>query len=138
MGHTRFHFSLSTMTKILGCVFLFVLGCGPGYSDFSEKVGNGYYYYRTSPIDRFIAPKIWNDKTPIIPSKVVKYRKHDGYVTAKREIIQMGSSGSRVTSGTFDYWILNTATPVVYGPMDKSEFDLRVVKLSLSEKLALH
>jgi len=117
---------------------LLSVGCGPGISDFSEKLGNGYYYHRTSSMDKYIAPKVWNKTaTPMIPSKVIRYKKKDGYVAAKREIVEIGSSGSRVGSGNFDFWILDTSKPKVFGPMDKYEFDIQIAKLGLSEKLAL-
>jgi len=73
----------------------------------------------------------------MIPSKVIRYKKKDGYVAAKREIVEIGSSGSRVGSGNFDFWILDTSKPKVFGPMDKYEFDIQIAKLGLSEKLAL-
>jgi hypothetical protein len=113
------------------------MGCGAGPFDYSEDLGNGYYYHSSSSIDRFIAPKSWNSKTPIIPSKVVRYRKQNGYIAAKREVIQLGSSGSRVASGTFDYWILDTTTSTVRGPMDKGDFDIQAEKLGLSANLKL-
>ena len=49
----------------------------------------------------------------------------------------MGDSGSRVASGFFDYWILDTASPIVFGPMDRKAFDLQAEKLSLPAELKL-
>jgi hypothetical protein len=110
------------------CFTLFV-GCGAGSTDFAEDLGNGYYFYSNSSLDRFIAPKTWNDDTPIIPSKVVRYKKQNGYVIAVREIIIMGSTGSRIATGDLDYWLLDTSLPRVWGPMSKSELEVQLVRL---------
>jgi hypothetical protein len=120
------------MKYILLIIILILSGCGPGVSDFTEDLGNGYKYHRNSPLDRFIAPNMWNDQTPIIPSKVVEFEKHGDYVLAKREIVEIGSSGSRAGSGRFDFWILNTATPSASGPLSKNTFVWLLEDLELS------
>jgi len=131
-------FKLTRLLKRLFCTFFIVVlfGCGAGSMDFSEDLGNGYYYYNNSAIDRFIAPKNWNDKTPIIPLKVVQYKEKDGYIIAKRDIVQCGMSGSRVAIGEFDYWILDTSKKKVFGPMHKNDLNNHIAQLGLSIKIS--
>jgi hypothetical protein len=107
------------------------IGCGAGLLDFSDKLENGYYYYCNSAIDRFIAPKTWNNDTPMIPSKVIKYIEKGNYIIAKREVIQKSINGSRIAIGIFDYWVLNTSQPEVVGPMSKYELTICIKKLGL-------
>lgn len=104
MSRIRDHIALLIEVTSVGWLFLFA-GCGAGSVDYSKNLGNGYIYHSNSSLDRFIAPETWNDDTPMIPSKVVRYKNNGKYITAKREIIQKGRSGSRITSGIFDYWI---------------------------------
>lgn len=129
------------MRKFTSLITIFGIGmlsgCGPGGADFSENIGNGYCYHRNSSMDCFIAPETWNDLTPMIPSKVVLHKSNGRYVTAKREIIQMSESGSRVGSGVFDFWILDTETPKAYGPLSEDEFSVQFKQLNLSGDLAL-
>lgn len=129
--------SINSLLKVMFGLFsiAFLVNCGAGSNDFSEYLGNDYYLYSNSAIDRFIAPKSWNDTTPIIPSKVVRYKIQNSYIVAEREIIQTGHSGSRVATGNFDYWILDTSIPVVIGPMSKNEFEIQIEKLDFSQKL---
>lgn len=124
-------FSLGkTVISIFGVIFL--VGCGSGSLDYSEDLGNGYYYYSNSSMDRFIAPNVWDENTPMIPSKVVRYKKQNGYIIAEREIIKIGITGSRVATGSFDYWILDTSLPKVFGPMGNGEFEVKLKKLGVT------
>ena len=129
------------MTKSLfiflvsACLFSPLIGCGAGSLDFTEDLGNGYFFYKNSSIDQFIAPKKWNHQTAMIPSKVIKYEKQKWYIIAKREIIQKGDSGSRTGTNIFDYWILDASQKKVWGSMDKSEFKLQLKDLSIDSNL---
>lgn len=116
---------------------LFLQSCGSGVLDSTEELSNGYYFHNNSGIDRFIAPRSWGKTTPMIPSRIVKFREKDGYIIALREILVLSETGSRVKSGTFDYWILNTILPQVHGPLTKTEFLAKSNVLELSSELNL-
>lgn len=126
--------------KILCSLLLLVTlaGCGAGISDFSEKISGKYYYHSTSSIDRFIAPKMWGLNTPIIPSKVVKFKYNKEYVIAKRQEIEISESGSRLpTPHKYDYWILEVSSPVIFGPLNHDEYLVKREELNLPDSLNL-
>ena len=130
----RILYWLKQLLKGLVLSFSFFMVCGAGCSDFSEKVGNGYYYHRINSIDQIIAPKRWNDTTPIIPAKVVVYKITGRYVAAKREVIKEGKHVSEMLTGKYDFWILDTLKPEVFGPMDKRDFVIQISRWGLSRK----
>lgn len=129
---------MNLLSKIIIGVLLVVLtGCGAGMLDFSEEISNGYYYYSTSSVNRFIAPEKWNDETPIIPRRVVRYKDSGDWVSAKRDILLDQGDRVPISSGKYDYWLLNTLEPRVYGPYSHAEFTAKLGELGLPDSLRI-
>ena len=63
-------FAAVTVSLLVGCDFPSI-SIGPGQADFSARLAGDYFVYRTSAHQIMVAPEIWNDKTPMIPTKVV-------------------------------------------------------------------
>ena len=126
---------LKPVIYILIFICLFLYGCSPGVLDNAEQLSNGYYFHNNSGIDRFIAPRSWGKTTPMIPSRIVRFKEKGVYVIALREKLVVSDAGSRVRSGTFDYWILNTRLPEVYGPLTKAGFLEKYNSLNLPSEL---
>jgi hypothetical protein len=122
---------------ILVLLVVTLTGCGAGMLDFSEEISNGYYYHSTSSVNRFIAPERWNDETSMIPRRVVRYKDSGDWVSAKRDILLDQGERVPISSGTFDYWLLNTLEPRVYGPYNHAEFTVKLEELGLPDSLLL-
>jgi hypothetical protein len=122
------------------------LGCGfgPGASDFSAKLSNGYFVYRTSAHQIMIAPDTWSDSTPIIPTKVVELDHDDHFVIAKQQVLERRSPNNpqdtyeQPKPDTFNYWILDLKTPKVFGPLTLDEWNTERTSLGVDPKLQLH
>jgi hypothetical protein len=129
---------------------LFMGGCdrptgavGPGHADFSTKLVRDYSVYRTSAHQIMIAPEAWNSGTPTIPAKVIECAVDRHFILAKRQGLQRRSPGDpndtymEPAPSVFDYWILDTSSPEVYGPMTLTEFDAKKRGLGISATVAL-
>ncbi len=117
---------------------------GPGASDFSATLPNGYFIHRTSSHQIMIAPQGWNSSTPIIPSKVVELDHDNTWVIAKQQHLRRRSPNNPQDTyqepdpGLFSYWILNTVTPEVWGPLTDQQFQDSASQLGLPTALNLH
>jgi hypothetical protein len=135
---------MRNLVFLLVCCVL--VGCdpfGPGASDFSASLPNGYFVHRSSAHQIMVAPQSWSSSTPIIPTKVVELD-HDGtWVIAKQQHLRRRSPGNPQDTyeepdpGVFSYWILNTATPQVWGPLDQQQFAATRNELGVPGTLAL-
>jgi hypothetical protein len=129
---------MNLLSKIIIRLLLVTLtGCGAGMLDFSEEISNGYYYHSINSEDRIIAPEKWNDETPMIPKRVVRYKNSGDWVSAKRDILLDQGDRVSVSSGKYDYWLLNTLEPRVYGPYSHADFTAKLEELGLPDSLRL-
>lgn len=130
------------------CALLVIaLGCGfgPGASDFSAKLSNGYFVCRTSAHQIMIAPENgWTESTPIIPTKVVELDHDDHFVIAKQQILERRSPNNpqdtyeQPKPNAFNYWILDLRTPKAFGPLTLEEWIIERTRLGVDPKLQLH
>jgi hypothetical protein len=104
---------------------------GPGSLDFNLPLAGKYQLWRTSSQDVHISPRSYDRTTPMIPTKVVEIAWDNRFILAKREAIE------RLNQNTFDYWILDTSLPKVFGPFDESTFQFKRADLAVPEKLIL-
>lgn len=114
---------------------------GPGYQDFRAELPNGYMLYRTSAHQISIAPEnAWSDETPVVPTKVIELAVIEDWALAKRQGLTRRSPNDpndpymEPDPNVFDFWILDTAKPAVWGPMTKPEFDRAIQELGLAEQ----
>lgn len=117
---------------------------GPGVQDFTKNLPNGYIVFRASSHQIKIVPEDgWNDKVPIIPTKVLKLNTYNEYVLAYRQGLKekfpnnMSDSYMIPNPNEFDFWILDTKTPKVYNNLKKSEFDQIKKDLKIPELIKL-
>ena len=113
---------------------------GPGPSDFSAKLVGDYFIFRTSAHEIIISPESWTEGTPEIPTKVVEYAVHRHLILAKRQGLKRrdpNRSYEEPDPAAFDYWILDTSAPKVFGPMSLDQFSAKRRELSVPESITL-
>lgn len=108
----------------------------PGSQDFSKNLVNDYMLLRSSNHNVSIMPKSpYKSNTPIIPTKVLELNVYKDYVLAYRQGLKRRSSNNQndlymiPNPNEFDYWILDTKSPVIFKKMD--ELDFKRIKDSL-------
>lgn len=128
---------------------ILITGClpvafGPGAADFSTPLANGYFVHRSSAHQIMVAPRGWGASTPIIPTKVVELDHDSKWIIAKQQHLQRRSPNNpndtyeQPVPGVFSYWILNTQTPQVWGPLTLDGFIAERKRLAVNSKLHLH
>lgn len=134
---------MSRQMVIAALVTCSITGCIMRNSDFSHSLAGDYELVQTSAHDVEIVPKgAWSDDAPIIPSKVVEVAFDDRFILAKRQHLKRrGMSPSdgyeEPIDGKFDYWILDTRGPTVFGPFDEADFGVNRKKLGISDQLQM-
>jgi hypothetical protein len=123
-------------------LLLFSRGFGPGIEDFSAKLAGEYWLNRNSAHEIFISPEVWSSATPVIPSKVIECAVDGNLILVKRQGLRRRNSGPNDTyeepaPGVFDYWILDTQTPKVFGPMSLAQFNAKRRELGVPDTVAL-
>lgn len=119
------------------------IAIGPGHADFSAKLAGGYFIHRTSGHQIMISPQGWSDETPVIPTKVVECAVERHLILAKRQGLKRRSPNNpndtyeEPDPTVFDYWILDTAAPKVFGPMSLDEFNAKRRELGVAETVGL-
>lgn len=120
-------------------------GFGPGASDFSAPLSNGYELVRTSAHQVIVVPSDgWNESTPIIPAKVMELDHDATWVIAKQQQLRRRSPNNpndtyeEPDPGVFSYWILNTRTPQAWGPLDQQQFQEMREQKGVDPALRLH
>jgi hypothetical protein len=108
---------------------------GPGPADFSVKLVGDYFLHRTSGIDIFIAPEVWNGGTPMIRKTVSECVVHRHLILARR-VDNYPSKGTN-DSAVGDYWILDTSIKEAFGPMTREEFALKRKALGVPDSVVL-
>ncbi|MCC5828898.1 MAG: DUF3997 domain-containing protein [Phycisphaeraceae bacterium] len=128
-------------TTIIGCDD--PVGFGPGVHDFSAPLSNGYLIHRTSAHQIMVAPSGWNSSTPIIPAKVFELGHDAPWVIARQQQLRRRSPNDpndtyqEPEPGAFSFWILNTSTPGVWGPLTEQQFAAKRVELRIDPALQL-
>lgn len=130
------------MLAIVALVIVGVTGCGPAQSDFMHPLAGDYVLGRTSAHQVAISPQSWTDDTPRIPSKVVEVGWDDRFILAKRQHLQRRGGSTTVgyeepIEGKFDYWILDTQRPEVFGPFDEAEFGVKRKEFGVPDQIRL-
>ena len=132
-----------TVAVLLGFVGCEPVGFGPGVQDFVVRIAGDYSIQRTSAHQIQIAPDGWNDSTPIIPTKVIECNTDGRFVIAKRQGLKRRSPNNPNDTYeepdplVFDYWILDTRTPKVYGPLTVEQFTAKITELNVPSSLRL-
>ncbi len=119
-------------------------GCGLGGSaDFRAKLAGEYSIYRSSSHQISITPEGWSDDTPIIPTKVIECAVDRHFILAKRQGLKRRNPNDpndtyeEPDPNVFDYWILDTVAPKVYGPLDTAQYKSMRQELGVTESTEL-
>lgn len=119
-------------------------GCiGPGMTGYTIKLPGDYAVIAGSPNEVDIRPtnKTLDYNTPYIPEKVVAIAFDHRYVLAKRfpVIVDKRDKGyeKTVDESNSCYYILDTATPELYGPFNLEEFNKKKKELKIDDVLKL-
>src|SRR5690349_1416076 len=95
-------------------------GCAKALSGglgFTAPLSNGYSVQSANDVDIVVAPDDGYDwRTPMIRETVVELDNDSTWVIAKQH-----PHYDAAISGAFDYWILNTKVPKVWGPLTEKE-----------------
>jgi hypothetical protein len=113
---------------------------GAGQLDWSIDVGHGYHIFRPSAFKVSVSPNSITPKSHRIPTHVIQWDFDSTFVIAKRIGVMPtfeDTSISEPDSNIFDYWILNTSIPKVYGPLTLDEFMKLRENLGVSDSLSL-
>lgn len=124
--------------SLLLIIFIIALsGCyvGPGVTDYSYNLCGGYKLYKCSAHDIKVVPKSgWNDNTPVIPTQVLNIAWDKQFIIATQQDIK---ENGKAASDKINYWILDTKTPMVYGPLNKTDFENEKKNLKITDFLTL-
>ncbi|WP_396149829.1 DUF3997 domain-containing protein [Flavobacterium sp.] len=139
---------MKQLLKLLFISVLFlqtIISCfGPGVQDFSTDLTGNYAIFRNSAHEIKITPKDgWNDKTAIIPSKVLKVNVYENFIIAERQGLKKRSPNDSLDSYEIpdekvrDYWILNTSKNYVIGNLKFNTFQKKLDSLSIPKDIKL-
>ncbi|MCL1920017.1 MAG: DUF3997 domain-containing protein [Kiritimatiellaeota bacterium] len=131
----------------IGIAFMFIMcaNVGPGTDDFEAELCGGYLLFRSSVHQIIVVPptRIWNDTTPHIPTKVVEIGHDKRFIIAKRNELERrypddpNSTYMQPAHDVFDYWILDTSIPEVYGHLTQEEFTQKRHALGVPDNIVL-
>ncbi|MBI3865624.1 MAG: DUF3997 domain-containing protein [Planctomycetia bacterium] len=104
-----------------------------------HRLAGDYELVQSSAHHVVVVPESgWTPETPIIPSKVVEVGTDGRFILAKRQHLKHGNGGyEEPVEGEFDFWILDTRAPAVYGPFDSEECGNKRRELGVSDQLQL-
>lgn len=134
---------MMAFASLVGFVGCDPVAFGPGTQDFVVRIAGDYSIHRTSAHQIQIAPTSWNDATPIIPTKVIECNTDGRFVIAKRQGLKRRSPDTPNDSyeepdpRVFDFWILDTRTPKVYGSLTFEQFTAKKNELGIASSLRL-
>jgi len=82
------------------------------------------------------------DRSRSIPSKVVELGWNEKWGLVKRQHLQFISDAPQAVlvspvEGSYDYWIIDFQAEQLYGPLNKSEFDITKEKLDISDGIKM-
>jgi hypothetical protein len=135
--------SAATVVVLLGITGCGPPGLGPNAGDFIVQIAGDYYIQRMSEYEIRIAPHLWNEFTPIIPINVIECNTDGRFVIAKRQGLKRRSPNNPNDTYevpdplVFDYWILDTGLPIVYGPLTLEQFAAKRKELGIAPSLRL-
>lgn len=122
--------------------FFIVSGCA-GLGDYDVQLPNKLTVIRSSAHQVTISPQITESSwgAPLIPTKVVEVGWDEKYILAK----QLGlKNDPKSTNGyqipdelKVSYWIIESITKKVFGPMDEREFNIKKKELKISDDVKL-
>jgi hypothetical protein len=117
---------------------------GPGSSDFSADLGNGYSLGRTSGVYVVISPQRgYSSDSEIIDTRILECGFDTRFVVAKRLDIKSipeerwGDALQNPDPQHIDYWIIETEQKKRHGPLTEAQFHETRAKLGVPPGLQL-
>ena len=113
---------------------------GPGMQDFHAELCGDYLIWRSSANHIIISRR---NCVESIPTKVVEVGHDSRFIIAKRNELERRSPNNpddtymQPTPDIFDYWILDTSIPKVYGPLTQEEFAQKRQELDIPDNVEL-
>ena len=117
-------------------------GFGPGHADFQATLARDYVINRTSAVSISIAAQ-YRASAPAIHPIVVECNTDGRFIIAKRQGLKPSSPDNPAAlfqepdPKAFDYWILDTASDTLYGPLTAAGFTAKRAELGVAAQLKL-
>ncbi len=145
MNKIRLLFRALLIVSLIFCVVIkFLFSIGPGLSDFESALVGGYELCRSSAFNVSIVHSESSHDYARIPQEVLKVGLDDRFIIAIRNPVKYDEEGHPIYDYTgkeldlnmLEYWILDTKVPIVYGPLNKEEFEVKRISLGVPADLA--
>lgn len=130
------------------CLLSWLVGCGQqphfgGAGDFHYAVAGNYEVWCSSAAEVRISPRIFDDSTPIIPSRVTEVAWDDRFVVARQDIKVNHDNSKHEFRGVVNsptqsqYWILDVSGPRIHGPYGLMQLEGERRRLGVPDALVL-
>jgi hypothetical protein len=125
--------SAFTILSMVVVWFLLHTAFSMSWGDWIAYLPNGYQLVRCNDRDKVVAAP--RGSIVVLP-KVLTLGYDSRFVMVKREEVGEGFP-PRPTIGSIDYWIIDTLSSKVYGPMDESGYNNKRKELGISVRVKL-
>ncbi|MCB1052900.1 MAG: DUF3997 domain-containing protein [Acidobacteria bacterium] len=116
-------------------VFILLSGCNQNNNQAKLPLSGGYFLWRTSAHNIFVAPETSNSRIPMIPTKVIELNWNNHYIIGKQLVPISLRNYYKDQSNV--YWILDLDHSKSEGPLSPNEFHTRVAQLRIEGLLPL-
>lgn len=116
-------------------------GFGSGVSDYQRNLAGGFRIVRMSDYQVTIESSSFGGT--IIPATVAELAYNDSFIIAKQQGLKRKYPNNSANTYKIpdesinNYWIIDINTKKVYGPLNKSAFDLQRIQLKIPDDLKL-
>jgi len=121
----------------LSACLLFLVSCGPGFSDLSYEISNNYYYESNDVYNKTIYYMNKSDgkRKTLIDPVVVSFKNNGRYIAVLRQPENLHFSKNIITSElskNCEYWVIDMKEHSLEGPMNKEKFSELQSQINIS------
>jgi hypothetical protein len=132
---------MKTIKVYLSCIIFITLILQNCSSDYTENLGNDYFYRNEGGIIKDILCKKANGGE--IPATVIEYNYNNDFIIAKQkpklpqDPLYDKTYKYNLGENVLYYWLIDKENQIVYGPLNIEEFNKVKVKLKVPNELKL-